>query len=62
VFCHHACRSLSFERHHYNASHGINGGAAGRKGKQGKDLYLRVPLGTVITEVVPEVSCRKLLD
>lgn len=44
-------RSLTFERHHYNGGHGGQGGGAKRKGRSGADTYLRVPCGTVVTEV-----------
>ena len=38
-------------RRHYKAESGQNGGNSNRKGRNGKDLYIKVPPGTVIKDI-----------
>ena len=45
--------SLNFERHHYRARNGQNGGSKNARGRRGDTLVLRVPLGTMVKRVVP---------
>ena len=41
-------------KHHFRAERGTHGQGARRHGKDGQDLVLRVPCGTVVTELDPE--------
>lgn len=41
---------LSFQQHQH-AEHGINGSGSDKHGRNGKDLYIRVPLGTVFKDI-----------
>ena len=45
--------SLNFERHHYRARNGQNGGSKNARGRRGDTLVLRVPLGTMVKRIVP---------
>lgn len=42
--------SMRFKTFHFNAGHGAHGGSSFRTGRAGRDLYIRVPLGTTIRE------------
>jgi GTP-binding protein len=42
--------SFNFETHHFNAGNGSHGGSAGMTGRRGSDVYISVPIGTVITD------------
>lgn len=42
--------SMSFETFHFNAGDGRHGGSDGITGRSGKDVFIRVPPGTIITE------------
>ena len=46
--------SLHFPTYHFNGGSGNHGSSNGMTGKRGKDVYIHVPLGTVITEHIPE--------
>ena len=46
--------SFKFETLHFNGEDGGHGGSAGMTGRNGKDIYVRVPLGTVVTERVDD--------
>ncbi len=46
--------SLQFSTYHFNAGNGTHGSSSGMTGRKGKDVYIHVPLGTVITEHIPE--------
>jgi len=46
--------SFKFETLHFNGDDGGNGGSAGMTGRNGKDILVRVPLGTVVTERVDD--------
>ena len=41
---------LSFQQHQH-AEHGISGGGSDKHGRNGKDLHIRVPLGTVVKDI-----------
>lgn len=41
-------------KHHFRATRGTHGQGARKHGKDGEDLVLRVPLGTVVRELDPE--------
>lgn len=41
-------------KHHFRASRGTHGQGARRHGRDGEDLVLRVPLGTVVRELDPQ--------
>ncbi len=43
-------------KHHFKAERGTHGQGARKHGKDGKDLVLRVPLGTVVRELDPETQ------
>lgn len=43
-------------KHHFKAERGTHGQGARRHGKNGQDLELRVPLGTVVRELDPETQ------
>ena len=43
-------------KHHFRAERGTHGQGARRHGKDGSDLVLRVPVGTVIRELDPETQ------
>eukprot|EP00752_Nemacystus_decipiens_P009378 g8381.t1 len=46
--------TLDSQRHHFNGQPGNPGGGSGKKGRTGKDAYIRVPCGTLVSEVVQE--------
>eukprot|EP00904_Undaria_pinnatifida_P007217 jgi/Undpi1/3625/HiC_scaffold_16.g06995.m1 len=46
--------TLDSQLHHFNGQPGGPGGGSGKKGKTGKDTYIRVPCGTLVSEVVKE--------
>mmetsp|Transcript_12417 Transcript_12417/g.18611 ORF Transcript_12417/g.18611 Transcript_12417/m.18611 type:complete len:456 (+) Transcript_12417:3-1370(+) len=46
----HSMIGLNFSTLHFNAQNGTHGGSAGLTGKNGVDLYITVPVGTVVTE------------
>jgi len=46
--------SLKFTTYHYNAGSGAHGGSDGLTGARGKDVYIRVPVGTVVSEKLRE--------
>ncbi len=41
---------FEFQHFHFNGGHGLNGGGDGLTGRRGVDVYVQVPLGTVVTE------------
>ena len=43
-------------KHHFKAERGTHGQGARKRGRDGKDLVLRVPLGTVIRELDPQTQ------
>lgn len=43
-------------KHHFRAERGTHGQGARRHGRDGEDLLLRVPLGTVVRELDPETQ------
>ena len=43
-------------KHHFKAERGTHGQGARKRGRDGQDLVLRVPLGTVIRELDPETQ------
>jgi len=45
-----ALTSLKFTTYHYNAGNGAHGGSEGLTGARGKDVHIRVPVGTVVSE------------
>ncbi|CAM9588139.1 unnamed protein product, partial [Scytosiphon promiscuus] len=46
--------TLDNQLHHFNGQAGNPGGGSGKKGRTGKDAYIRVPCGTLVSEVVQE--------
>jgi GTPase involved in cell partitioning and DNA repair len=40
--------SLNFRTIHFNAENGAHGGGNGMTGRNGKDVYIKVPLGTIV--------------
>ena len=42
--------SLKFETFYFNAQDGGNGGSSNCTGRNGKDIYLKVPLGTLVSQ------------
>lgn len=46
-----ALRSLTIGRHHFRGHDGSHGGRNKMNGKNGEDLYIEVPLGTVAKEI-----------
>ena len=42
--------SLNFKVFHFNGGHGAHGGSDKLTGARGEDIYIRVPLGTKVTE------------
>ena len=44
--------SLKMEKHHYTAPDGGRGGSNSRQGRDGKDVYVRVPCGVVVRRVL----------
>ncbi len=46
--------TLHFPTYHFNAGNGNHGGSAGMTGRRGKDVYIHVPLGTIVTENIPD--------
>jgi GTPase len=46
-----ALRSLNITSHHYRAKDGGNGGPSNRTGKNAKNVYVDVPLGTLVKEI-----------
>ncbi|CAM9446174.1 unnamed protein product [Ectocarpus fasciculatus] len=49
-----ALETLDSQLHHFNGQPGNPGGGSGKKGRTGKDAYIRVPCGTLVSEVVQE--------
>lgn len=49
-------------RKHVVAEDGINGGIKNQSGRQGEDLYLDVPLGTVVRDVENEALLGEILE
>ncbi len=43
-------------KHHFKAERGTHGQGARKRGRDGKDLILRVPLGTVVRELDPQTQ------
>ncbi|MDO4537028.1 MAG: GTPase ObgE [Coriobacteriales bacterium] len=43
-------------KHHFKAERGTHGQGARKRGRDGQDLVLRVPLGTVVRELDPETQ------
>ncbi len=43
-------------KHHFKAERGTHGQGARKRGRDGKDLVLRVPLGTVVRELDPQTQ------
>ena len=41
---------LSFQQHQH-AEHGVSGGGSDKHGRNGKDLHIHVPLGTVVKDI-----------
>ena len=48
--------SFNFETFHFNAGDGSHGSGNGRTGRNGRDVYVRVPCGTVVMEREVEYS------
>jgi GTP-binding protein len=46
--------SFKFETLHFNGDDGGHGGSSGMTGRNGKDIFVRVPLGTVVTERIDD--------
>ena len=46
--------SLNLDSYHVNATHGTNGSGNAKAGKNGKTVYLDVPIGTVAREILKE--------
>ncbi|CAM9361381.1 unnamed protein product [Pylaiella littoralis] len=46
--------TLDSQLHHFNGQPGNPGGGSGKKGRTGKDAYIRVPCGTLVSEVIQE--------
>lgn len=46
--------SLHFPTYHFNAGDGKHGGSNGMTGRSGKDVFIHVPLGTIVTENIPD--------
>ncbi|CAM9140634.1 unnamed protein product [Ectocarpus sp. 6 AP-2014] len=44
--------TLDSQLHHFNGQPGNPGGGSGKKGRTGKDAYIRVPCGTLVSEMV----------
>ena len=44
-------RSLNISSHHYRAKDGGNGSSSNCTGKNGKNVYIDVPLGTLVKEI-----------
>jgi GTPase len=47
--------SLHLDKAHFIAGDGSNGSSQGMKGRNGRDLFIRVPLGTTITNLSDEL-------
>lgn len=43
-------------RRHYKAENGVQGKGQERYGKRGENIYIRVPLGTIVTDALNEVA------
>jgi GTPase involved in cell partitioning and DNA repair len=52
---------LSFQTFHFNAGNGTNGGSDGLTGRGGEDVTIRVPVGTIVSQRIPE-SLEYLFD
>ncbi len=52
---------LRYNRHHF-ADNGKKGGGARKSGKDGEDIVLRVPVGTIIRDVVTEQVVCELVE
>lgn len=44
--------TLKMEKHHFNAPDGGKGGTNGKAGKDGRDVFVRVPVGVVVRRVL----------
>ena len=54
---------LDFQyKRHFKASGGSHGSSNNKKGKSGKDLYIRVPPGTIIKDMATGLTLRDLLN
>ena len=45
---------FSFQTYQFKATSGDNGGSAGLTGRRGKDIFVKVPVGTIVTEGISE--------
>ena len=45
---------MSFQTFHFNAGNGKNGGSDGLTGRRGEDMIIRVPVGTIVSERLPD--------
>ena len=45
---------MSFQTFHFNAGNGKNGGSDGLTGRRGEDMIIRVPMGTIVSERLPD--------
>lgn len=46
--------SFSFETFHFNAGDGRHGSSKNLTGRTGDDVYIKVPCGTLISELLPD--------
>ena len=46
-----SCQSLNYGTSHFNAENGTHGGSSGMTGRSGKDLIIRVPIGTTVSDL-----------
>lgn len=46
----------NFETFHFNAEDGKHGGSGGLTGRNGQDLFIQVPVGTIVSECVDEFA------
>ena len=51
--------SLNFRTIHFNAENGTHGGGNGMTGRNGKDVYIKVPLGTIIRRKINFEDCNQ---
>lgn len=52
--------SLSLLRkRHYNGNNGISGAGRSKDGKSGKDIYIQLPLGTLVYEIIRDEAVSK---
>lgn len=53
--------SLSLLRkRHYTGNDGISGSGRGKDGKSAKDIYIQLPLGTIVYEIIREEKVNKM--